>query len=244
MIKNFPDTILLAAGLGTRMMPLTKDTPKPLIDVANKPLLSHVVDNFRAEGGTNFIVNAHYHAEKIISYAKEMSQKHSDITFGVSSEKEALLNSGGGAKKALRLTQSDPVFVANTDAFWVGDDHPLTRMAERFEVHHQVHPDAVVLMCAHPSKALGFRRSHDFCLNPKGEITFDSGAPVIYAGVALMGRRAFARTPNDTFSLNDLFERALEKNVLFGILLNADWYHVGDPEALAETQERLSAQNT
>lgn len=244
MIENFPDTILLAAGLGTRMMPLTKDTPKPLIEVSSKPLLTHVVDNFRAEGATNFVVNAHYHAEQITSYAKEMSQKNADISFGVSPEKDVLLNSGGGAKKALRLTQTDPVFVANTDAFWVGDDRPLTRMSERFDLYRQAHSDAIVLMCAHPSKALGFRRSHDFCLNPKGEITFDSGAPVIYAGVALMARRAFARASDDAFSLNDLFERALEKSALFGILLDADWYHVGDPEALAETEERLSAQRT
>lgn len=239
MTRFSPDAILLAAGLGTRMQPLTQTTPKPLISVAGTPLLQRVVDNCQREGVSNFVVNAHYHADQIEDAVHTLKATYAEASFGLSREDDALLNSGGGAKKALRLTQSDPVLVANTDAFWRGDDDPLSRMGKRFEAMAEAHSDAIVLLCAHPAKALGFRRSHDFCLNPLGHITLDSGAPVIYAGVALMSRKSFARTPDDAFSINVIFERALENNALFGVLLDADWYHVGDPEALAEAEAHL-----
>jgi N-acetyl-alpha-D-muramate 1-phosphate uridylyltransferase len=234
-----PDAILLAAGLGTRMMPLSATRPKPLLEIFGTSLIERVIENFQREDINNFVVNAHHHADQVETAVRLFATKHAGASFGVSREDEELLNSGGGAKKALRLTQSDPVLVANTDAFWQGSDKPLARMGAHFNAAREGQSDAVVLLCAHPAKSLGFRRSHDFCLNPRGRITLDSGVPVIYAGVALLPRKAFARTPNTAFSLNMIFERALEKNALFGVLLEADWYHVGDPEALAEAEARL-----
>jgi MurNAc alpha-1-phosphate uridylyltransferase len=237
--RFFPDTILLAAGLGTRMMPLTQNTPKPLILVAGVPLLNRVVSNFSNEGATNFVVNAHYHADQIEASVKGLSKDFDNKSFGLSREDEHLLDSGGGAKKALRLTQSDPVFIANTDAFWHGEDNPLARMRERQQTLVENQKDAIVLLCALPAKSLGFRRSHDFCLNPNGHITLDAGVPVIYSGVALVPRTGFARTPQDAFSMNLIFERAMENKALYGVLLLADWYHVGDPQALLEAEIRL-----
>src|SRR5690606_19967848 len=102
-------------------------------------------------------------------------------------------------------------------------------------------PDDIVLLCAQPHRATGFGRSHDFCLDPMGRITRDYGAPVIYAGVALLGRALFADTPQGAFSLNLLFEAALERETLKGVVLDAPWFHVGDPEALAAAERALGA---
>jgi MurNAc alpha-1-phosphate uridylyltransferase len=124
----------------------------------------------------------------------------------------------------------------NTDAFWPeGSDKPLARMQARYQ-------DAadIVLLCAQPARASGFARSHDFCLDPTGTITRDYGAPVIYAGVALMGRSLFADTPDGAFSLNLLFEAALERESLKGVVLDAPWYHVGDAGGLAAAERALA----
>ena len=109
-------------------------------------------------------------------------------------------------------------------------------MLGRFEAEDE----AVVLLCVHPRQATGFDRSHDFCLDPMGRITRDYGAPVIYGGVALLGKSWFADTPDGAFPLTEIFETALEREKLFGVALDADWYHVGDPKALAETERLLA----
>ncbi|MDB5472813.1 MAG: nucleotidyltransferase family protein, partial [Devosia sp.] len=97
-----------------------------------------------------------------------------------------------------------------------------------------------VLLCVHPRDASGFGRSHDFCLSPHGSVTRDYGAPVIYGGVALLGKALFERTPEEPFSLNQLFEQCIERETIYGVALDAPWFHVGDPEALAEAEKRLT----
>jgi MurNAc alpha-1-phosphate uridylyltransferase len=226
---RFPDVMLLAAGLGTRLRPLTDTMPKPLVPVAGTPLIERIMANARAEGAKRFVANAHYRADQLLA--------HFGGLLKVSREDE-LLDTGGGVKRALPMLHSDPILVMNTDAFWPeGGDAPLGRMLDRFESE-----DAeIVLLCVHPRRATGFARSHDFCLDPHGRVTRDYGAPVIYGGVAVLGKALFADTPDGAFSLNLLFERALERETLFGVALDAPWFHVGDPAALAET-ERLLAQ--
>jgi len=226
---RFPDVMLLAAGLGTRLRPLTETLPKPLVPVAGVPLIERIMANARDEGAKRFIANAHYKAEQILAH----------FAGGLKlSREETLLGTGGGVKYALPMLHTDPFFVMNTDAFWPsGSDRPMGRMLDKF-----AEGDAeIVLLCVHPSRATGFGRSHDFCLDPFGRVTRDYGAPVIYGGVALLGKALFEGTPDGAFSLNDLFEAALERETLMGVALNAPWYHVGDPAALAET-ERLLAQ--
>lgn len=238
MSTRFPtDAILLAAGLGTRLQPLTLTRPKPLVPVLGVFLLDRVISAFAAEGVTGFAINAHYHADQMQQAVSALPQRFPNCRFALSREDDGLLNTGGGAKKALGLIASDPVFVANTDAFWRAEnDAPLARMSERLAAR----PDTIVLLCAHPARALGFRGSHDFCLDPRGTITLDTGLPVIYAGVALTARAAFATAPEGAFSMNLLFEEARAENRLQGILLNAPWYHVGDPEALSEAETVLA----
>ncbi|KFC68750.1 Nucleotidyltransferase family protein [Devosia sp. LC5] len=225
---RFPDVMLLAAGLGTRLRPLTDSLPKPLVPVLGVPLIERIMVNARAEGARRFAANAHYRADQLLAHFGGLLKV---------SREDDLLGTGGGVKRALPMLHSDPIFVMNTDAFWpAGQDQPLGRMVGRFEGEDE----AVVLLCVHPHRATGFDRSHDFCLDPMGRITRDYGAPVIYGGVALLGKSWFAEAADGAFSLLDIFEIALEREKLFGVALDADWYHVGDPQALAETERLLA----
>jgi MurNAc alpha-1-phosphate uridylyltransferase len=224
---RFPDVMLLAAGLGARLRPITDNLPKPLVPVAGTPLIERVMANARAEGARRFVANAHYRADQVLAHFGGLLKVNRE---------EALLDTGGGVKAALPMLHSDPFLVMNTDAFWPeGSDKPLARMQARYQ-------DAadIVLLCAQPARASGFARSHDFCLDPTGTITRDYGAPVIYAGVALMGRSLFADTPDGAFSLNLLFEAALERESLKGVVLDAPWYHVGDAGGLAAAERALA----
>jgi MurNAc alpha-1-phosphate uridylyltransferase len=230
--------MLLAAGLGKRMLPLTQDVPKPLIEVGGVRLLDRVIDNAVAEGATRFVVNTHHHADQISDHIDALQTARPDLRFALSPEPDGLLDTGGGVKRALPLLATDPILVMNTDAFWpAGSDWPIGRMMATFSQHNS----DILLLCAHPSRATGFRRSHDFCLDPRGRITFDTGAPVIYAGAALIAKKLFGATPDGPFSLNLLFEQALEAGTLFGTALAAPWLHVGDPKALAEAEAFLAS---
>ena len=225
---RFPDVMLLAAGLGSRLRPLTDTIPKPLVPVAGVPLIERVMHNAKAEGAKRFVANAHYRADQLLA--------HFGGLLKVSREDE-LLDTGGGIKRALPMLHSDPILVMNTDAFWpAGSDTPLARMLARFGDGGA----EIVLLCVHPRDASGFARSHDFCLAPGGEITRDYGAPVIYGGVALLGKALFADTPEGAFSLNDIFDQCLERETLYGVALDAPWFHVGDPAGLVEAERRLT----
>ena len=224
---RFPDVMLLAAGLGTRLRPLTDTLPKPLVPVLGTPLIERIMASARAEGAKRFVANAHYRADQILAHFGGLLKV---------SREDDLLGTGGGVKRALPMLHSDPILVMNTDAFWpVGSDQPLGRMIARYE-----NPNDIVLLCVHPRNATGFGRSHDFCLSPRGAITHDYGAPVIYSGVALLGKTLFEGTPDGAFSLNLLLEAALERETLHGVVLDAPWFHVGDPAALAETERKLA----
>ncbi|KKB78733.1 hypothetical protein VW35_09485 [Devosia soli] len=224
---RFPDVMLLAAGLGTRLRPLTDTIPKPLVPVAGVPLIERIIGNARAEGAKRFVANAHYRADQILA--------HFGGLLKVSREDE-LLGTGGGVKRALPMLHSDPFFVMNTDAFWpAGSDEPLKRMSARY-----AGPEDIVMLCVQPHRATGFGRSHDFCLAPNGIVTRDYGAPIIFAGVTLVSPAIFADTPDGPFSLYPLLEAALERETLKGVVLDAPWFHVGDPDSLVAA-ERIFA---
>jgi len=228
MTRLKPDVMLLAAGYGKRMLPLTETTPKPLLKVAGTALLDRVLANARDEDLDRFVLNAYHLSVQMQEAARERG-----IAFSVEPE---LLNTGGGVKLALGLLESDPILVMNTDAFWPeGADAPIGRMLDLFA---EKRPD-MVLLCIQPHRAHGFHRSHDFCLAPDAHVTLDRGQPVIYGGVAVIARRAFENTPEGPFSLTMLFDRALEHNRLYGIVLDSPWYHVGDPAALHEADHLL-----
>lgn len=226
--ERFPDVMLLAAGLGTRLRPLTETRPKPLIPVAGKPLIERVMANAQVEGAKRFIANAHYHADQVLAHFGGLVKV---------SREDPLLGTGGGVKRTLPMIHSDPFFVMNTDAFWPqGSDQPLARMRAR----HQDAED-VVILCIQPHRASGIGRSHDFCLDPRGLVTRDYGAPVIFGGVTLLGPMPFRDTPDEPFSLYQIFERALERERLYGVVLDAPWFHVGDAAGLAAAEQQLAS---
>lgn len=228
--------VLLAAGLGTRMQPLTADRPKPLIEVAGKALIDHMIAALEAEGVSQFAINAHYFPEQIEAHISGLVTEKPYIQFALSKEPKRLLDTGGGAKKAMRLISGDPVLVANTDAFWpTGIDTPLQRLAAQYS-----ESPGLTLLCVLPMHATGFRRSHDFCLAPDKTITLDRGAPIIYTGVMLVPRQMLSDYPAEIFSTNDLMTIAREEGTLRGVLLNAPWHHVGDPDGLKEAEAALS----
>jgi len=229
--------MLLAAGLGTRLRPLTETLPKPLVKVAGEALIDRVIDAAAAEGFSRFVVNAHYRAAQLAAHIDARAVASPGLRFRVSEEEE-LLDTGGGLKHALPLIEIDPILVMNTDAFWPkAADAPLARMLGRYERGGA----EIVLLCAQPRRAVGFRRSHDFCLDPRGTLTRDSGQPVIYAGVCLIGRGLVEGVREQKFSLYSLFEAALDRGTLAGVVLDAPWFHVGDPAALAEAEGLLGA---
>ncbi len=224
---RFPDVMLLAAGLGTRLRPLTETLPKPLVPVAGTPLIERVIANARAEAAKRFVANAHHHADQVLAHFGGLLKVNRE---------ETLLGTGGGVKAALPMLHSDPFFVMNTDAFWpLGSDQPLARMVAR----HRDERD-IVLLCIQPRRAHGFARSHDFCLDPMGRITRDYGAPIIYGGVALLGKSLFEDTPDGPFPLNLLLDAALDDERLYGVVLDAPWFHVGDAKGLAEAEQALA----
>ncbi|MGV8950929.1 MAG: nucleotidyltransferase family protein [Cypionkella sp.] len=224
---RFPDVMLLAAGLGTRLRPLTEAMPKPLVPVAGIPLIERVMANARDEGAKRFVANTHYLGEQVLAH----------FAGGLKiSREETLLGTGGGVKYALPMLHADPFFVMNTDAFWpAGSDTPLSRMIDRFAAGGT----DIVLLCVHPRRATGFGRSHDFCLDPFGRVTRDYGAPVIYGGVALVAKSVFAGTPDGAFSFYPLIEAALEREALAGVALDAPWHHVGDVAGLQAAEQAL-----
>lgn len=233
-----PDVMLLAAGFGSRLRPLTDTTPKPLIRVGGKPLLDHVVAEALAAGLDHFVVNAHHHAGQVASHVTTLAARYPSARFLVSREDHEALDTGGGVKAALPLLESDPVLVMNTDAFWVGaDGAPLRRLIERFAAGGA----EMVLLCVHPRNARGFWRSHDFCLDSAGLITADSGAPVIYAGACVFSRELFEGSPDGAFSLDLLSDAARDRGTLYGTILDAQWLHVGDAEGLTEAEAVLEA---
>lgn len=226
---RFPDVMLLAAGLGTRLRPLTEALPKPLVPVCGVPLIERVMESARTEGATRFVANAHYLADQLLAHFGGLLKVNRE---------EELLGTGGGVRAALPMLHTDPFLVMNTDAFWpAGADTPLARLRAR----HARGDAAMTLLCVQPARATGFSRSHDFCLDPMGRVTRDYGAPVIYAGVALINRAVFEDAPDGPFSLNALLEAALDREELCGVVLDAPWYHVGDPAALAAVEERMGA---
>src|SRR5690606_38037855 len=191
MTETIADVMLFAAGLGTRMRPLTLATPKPLIAVAGRPLIAHALEAAMREGHRRFVVNMHHHAAQMAAHVDGLRARFPGLTIATSLEKDALLDTGGGLKKALPLLETDPVLTLNTDTFWrAGEDAPLGRMREAYTTGAEM-----VLLCVAPDRALGFRRGADFMLGEDGALNTIIGRPVIYAGAALIARSLAASGP-------------------------------------------------
>ena len=228
--------MILSAGLGLRMRPLTDTRPKPLIEVAGKALLAYNLDCLRLAGVGQIVVNIHHLGGQIRHYIDE--NKYTQVK--ISDETDQLLDSGGGIKKALPLLGSDPFFIMNADSFFIdGPQSNLRRLADSFD------PDKMdgILLLAGGLQMTGYEGLGDFFMDAEGVLTRRAErvvAPFVYTGVAIMTPALFANTPDGPFSLNLLFNRAIEKSRLFGLRLDGEWLHVGTPDAIAEAETQLA----
>jgi N-acetyl-alpha-D-muramate 1-phosphate uridylyltransferase len=228
--------MIMAAGLGTRMRPLTNDRPKPLVEVRGKALIDHAVDRLVQAGVTMIVVNLHYRSEML----KAHLAKRRDVEIRFSEEPDTLLGTGGGIIKALPNFEGKPFFVHNSDSIWVeGIGHALERMQTIWNPHEM---DAL-LMLASMVTALGFEGTGDFLLDAEGHIARVPEArvsPFAYPGVQIVHPRIFDDAPQGAFSMNLLWDRAIEKGRLYGMRLDGVWMHVGTADAVKEAEDFLA----
>lgn len=233
---NIPDhAMVLAAGLGTRMRPVTDGMPKPLVSVAGKPLLDHVLDKLADAGVSDAVVNVHYFAEQIEQHLAGRRAPH--IT--ISDERSQLLNTGGGVRAALRFLGTTPFFLLNSDTLWIdGVDGNLHRLARAFDRSRM---DALLLL-APTATSVGYVGRGDFAMDPAGLLRRRRErevVPFVYAGAAVLTPGMFANAPEGPFSLNLLFDRAIEAGRLCGLRLDGVWMHVGTPEAIMAAEAAI-----
>jgi len=228
--------MVMAAGLGTRMRPLTDDRPKPLVEVRGKALIDHAIDRLVAAGVKLIVVNAHYMADALAAHLA----KRKDAEIRVSVEQDELLGTGGGILKALPNFEGEPFFVHNSDSVWVeGLGRALDRMKERWNPDEM---DALLLMASMVS-ALGFEGTGDFNMDSAGRLSRvpqQRVSPFAYPGVQIVHPRLFESAGTTVFSMNRLWDVAIENKRLYGIRLDGVWIHVGTPEAVRDANEYLS----
>lgn len=234
-IAGPPDRgMVLAAGLGLRMRPITETIPKPLIEVAGRTLLDRVLDHFAAAGIVRAVVNTHYLGGMIAGHLKGRSAPKIEL-----SHEDDLLETGGGVKKALPLLGEGPFFVANSDALWIdGPQNALGRLAALWD---DTALDGLLLL--HPTvSGVGYDGAGDFFLDPAGMLRRRGEgeiAPFLFAGVQILHPRLFDDAPDGRFSLNVLYDRAIAAGRLHGVRHDGLWYHVGTPSHLAQADAAL-----
>ena len=227
--------MVLAAGLGTRLRPLTDAVPKPLVELNGRTLLDHAIDRLALAGVEQIVVNTHYLASMIAERLAQRVEPRIEI-----SEEAELLDTGGGVARALS-SLGEAFFVVNADVFWLdGRNSALLRLAQAFD------PDAMdaVLLLQRTVSAVGYDGSGDYMLDPAGrprrrrerEI-----APYLFAGIQLLHRRLFAGVTDRIFSLVRLFDRAEQVGRLHAIVHDGEWYHIGTPAGLQATRSRLAS---
>ena len=226
--------MVLAAGLGLRMRPLTLTRPKPLIALAGRTLLDRALDALAAAGVDSAVVNTHYLGNMIAAHLVDRMQPRVRLSPEIS-----LLETGGGVVKALPLLGDAPFFVVNADIAWTDGPQPaLARLAAAW------HDAMDALLLVQPvENATGYDGAGDFAIEPASRLVRRKAgrAPYVFTGVQLLHPRLFDGAPGGAFSLNVLYDRAEAAGRLFGIAHDGAWYHVGTPAALAEAEALIYA---
>jgi N-acetyl-alpha-D-muramate 1-phosphate uridylyltransferase len=227
--------MVFAAGLGTRMRPITDATPKPLVAVAGKSLIDRALDDFEAAGVDTAIVNVHHLADQIESHLAARTRPN----IVISDERALLLDQGGGIKKVLPLIGAEPFFICNTDAFWF--DAPQSNLVALAQAFDPEEMDAALLLA--PTRgSVGVDWEGDFDLSPEGRIIRRAGPkPYVYSGVGLLKPGLFADETRDVFKLAPFLFAAAEKGRLFGVVSSGLWLHVGTVAAIAEAEKAIAA---
>jgi len=234
-----PETaMVMAAGLGKRMRPLTATRPKPLIEVAGKRLIDHCLDRLRASGVKRAIVNVHYLADALEAHLKTHAR---DIEIVISDERDRLMETGGGLVRALPLVDCDPFLVVNSDNLWIdGPVDSLRLLAANWDDERM---DALLLLVP-LARANCHGGQGDFHMSPTGALRRKKRgtvAPFVFTGVQMMSKRLFeGDLPDGPFSTNLLWDRAMAEGRCFGVVHQGLWFDVGTPANVRKTEELLS----
>jgi len=225
--------MVLAAGLGKRMRPLTASRPKPLIEVAGKALLDHLLERLKAAGVEKIVVNVHYLADAVEAH---LAKKAHGLGVEISDERGLLLETGGGMVKAAPLIDSDPFLAVNSDTLWVdGPADTLKLLASHWNSKEM---DALLLLVPH-ARAQNHRGLGDFHMGRSGRLRRREKshvAPFVYTGVQIVSKRLLENAPDGPFSVNLLWDRAIEQGRCFGAVHQGLWFDVGTPPAIKATE--------
>ncbi len=228
--------MILAAGLGKRMRPLTATRPKPLVEVAGKSLMDHVIDRLRSAGIGRVVVNVHYLADALEAHLRAQAP---DMEILISDERRELLETGGGVVKALPLIPDDRFLVVNSDNLWIdGPIDAIHLLAERWD---DAAMDALMLVVP-LARANCHGGPGDFHMDAAGRLSrrrHGRVAPFVYTGVQLVSRRLFEDPPAGHFSMNMLWNRAIAAGRLYGVVHQGLWFDVGSPPSIARTEALL-----
>lgn len=229
--------MVLAAGLGLRMRPLTLDRPKPLVEVTGKPMIDLCLDKVAAAGIARAVVNVHYLPDMLIEHLRDRERPR----IAISDERDLLLETGGGMIRALPLIDSDPFFAFNSDNLFL--DGPQDIFHQLSAAWDPARMDALLLVVPH-ARAANFKGKGDFHMDGNGQLTLRrSGriAPFIYTGLQIVSHRLLRDAPEGPFGTMVLWKRAIEEGRLFGASYQGIWFEVGSPAAIAPTEAALTS---
>ena len=237
MGKHVDTAMIMAAGKGTRMMPLTADRPKPLIEVGGIALLDHVLDHLRDAGIGKIVVNVHYLAEQV---EQHLTASASDLNVRISDERDLLRDTGGGLVYALPIISDDPFLCVNADNWWTnaGENAISRLMAVWDDAHMDVLMLLIPLEAAYNSQGMG-----DFNMDENGRLSRRQGdlpANYVWTGIQMLSKRLIVDPPADVFSTNLFWDRAIAEGRCMGIVHEGLWFDVGYPAAIAATEVRLA----
>jgi MurNAc alpha-1-phosphate uridylyltransferase len=230
--------MVLAAGLGTRMRPVTDTIPKPLVKIAGKPMIDYALDALAAAGVETAVVNVHHLADQMIAHL----DAYGGLDIVLSDERDHLMDSGGGLAKGLRLISRDTVFVMNADLFWIGERSGEPSNLERLAAFFDPETMDMALLCVRIEDTTGHNGRNDFSLGNDGRLErYRDGLPnpVVYAGAIVMNPSLFDDAPDQAFNLNIYFDRAIQRGRLHGLVLDGHWLTVGTPQAIGEAEEAI-----
>jgi MurNAc alpha-1-phosphate uridylyltransferase len=237
MTAKIESAMVMAAGLGKRMRPLTATRPKPLVRVAGKPLIDHSLDRIAAAGIPHVVVNVHYLADALEAH---LAAQKRPFSIAISDERAQLLETGGGMVRALPQLRGDPILIVNSDNIWTdGPQDSIQHLARHWDGDRM---DALLLVIRQAS-ATGNGGRGDFHMDPAGRLARRKPghvAPFVYTGIQLISRRLLADAPEGAFSTNILWDRAIAAGRLFGLSHMGQWFDVGTPAAIAPTEAALN----
>lgn len=232
-----PDTaFVLAAGLGKRMRPLTATRPKPLVEVAGKALIDHVLDHLRAAGVDKIVVNVHYLGDALEAHLKARAK---DFDVKISDERKQLMETGGGLIQAEPMIGADPFLVVNSDNYWI--DGPADTLHLLASLWRDPDMDALLLLVPQ-ARAGNHGGQGDFHMSADGRLVRrETGkvAPFVFTGIQIISKRMLRDAPDGPFSTNILWDRAIAEGRCFGAVHQGLWFDVGNPAAIKATERAL-----